>query len=266
MRLLEIKDIEEKMAGKAQAYAQGQPFPHIVIDNFLPDEIYQAICNAFPGPEADFWDRYAYGYQTKLACNKVHLLPPILRSTLQTLNSGGFLEVIENMTGEKNLISDPHFVGGGIHQIERGGKLSVHADFTEPPHYKVFRRLNLLIYLNPDWKPEHGARFELWDKAGKEKCKEVEPLGNRCVVFTTTAHSFHGHPDPLAGPVNNTRRSLALYYYQLEQPENHAGVITRWSKKESKQAGLIARMRNSLSRVFWWFSYKLAGIAGRIDT
>ena len=26
---------------------------------------------------------------------------------------------------------DPYFVGGGLHQLKRGGKLGIHADFNE---------------------------------------------------------------------------------------------------------------------------------------
>jgi len=262
--VLDVEHVRPKMAERHDRYAAGEPFPHIVIDDFLPAGLYQRICDDFPGPEASYWDRYAYQYQTKLACNLVHLLPESLRGTLYALNSGGFLEILEDLTGEKGLISDPYYVGGGIHQIERGGKLAVHADFTEPPHYKLFRRLNLLIYLNEGWQPEFGGDFELWDEAGKQRIKTVAPLGNRCVVFTTTATSYHGHPEPLTCPEGMTRRSLALYYYQLQKPAEHAGVITRWNK-EAKGMGALATLRNRTARALWWVSYKFAGLAGRID-
>jgi len=262
--MLDLETLRPKMAGLSEAYASGEPFPHIVIDDFLPTDLYRRICEEFPGPGAAYWDRYAYQYQTKLACNLVHRLPESLRATLFTLNSGGFLEVLEELTGESGLISDPYYVGGGIHQIERGGKLAIHADFTEPPHYPLYRRLNLLIYLNPEWQPEYGGDFELWDAKGKEQKKKVAPIGNRCVVFTTTATSYHGHPEPLQCPEGTTRRSLALYYYQLEAPAEHAGVITRWNK-ETRGQGAMATARNRLSRALWWISYKFAGLAGRID-
>jgi hypothetical protein len=91
--------------------------------------------------------------------------------------------------------------------------LSVHADFNVHSPLKVERRLNLLVYLNKDWKMKYGGALELWDREMKACAKKVEPLFNRCVVFSTNATSFHGHPDPVAHPQGKPRRSLALYYY-----------------------------------------------------
>ena len=260
---LQIEEIDEKMAGLSERYASAEPFPHIVMDDFLPDDLFRQLVACFPQADSPLWDRYDYQYQTKLACNLVHRFPQPIRSTLHMLNSGGFLEKLEALTGEKGLVSDPYFVGGGIHQIQRGGKLAVHADFTQPPHLKMYRRLNLLIYLNPEWEETYGGKFELWDREAKHCVKSVAPKGNRCVIFTTSGDSFHGHPHPLNCPEGITRRSLAIYYYQLQPPNaSHAGVVTRWNKQKS---GGIGGLRNAAARFLWWVSYKFAGLAGRLD-
>lgn len=75
------------------------------------------------------------------------------------------------------------------------------------------RRLNMLIYLNKDWQPEWGGELELWDKQMQQKVRSVAPVFNRCVIFSTDADSFHGHPDGLTTPPDVTRKSIALYYY-----------------------------------------------------
>ncbi|HBS32523.1 MAG TPA: proline hydroxylase, partial [Parvularcula sp.] len=47
-----------------------------------------------------------------------------------------------------------------------------------------------------------------------ERCvKTIVPEFGRCVVFSTTGESFHGHPAPVAHPEGKPRRSIALYYY-----------------------------------------------------
>ncbi|NES83473.1 MAG: 2OG-Fe(II) oxygenase, partial [Moorea sp. SIO2B7] len=48
--------------------------------------------------------------------------------------------------------------------------------------------------------------------------KKVLPIFNRCVIFSTTDFSYHGHPDPLTCPEGQTRKSLALYYYSNGRP------------------------------------------------
>jgi hypothetical protein len=41
---------------------------------------------------------------------------------------------------------------------------------------------------------------------------------NRCVIFNTTDFAYHGHPRPLACPPDQSRKSLALYYYTVGRP------------------------------------------------
>jgi Rps23 Pro-64 3,4-dihydroxylase Tpa1-like proline 4-hydroxylase len=123
------------------------------------------------------------------------------------------------LTGIQDLISDPFYRGGGLHNILPGGKLGVHADFNKHQKYDLDRRLNLLLYLNKDWKEEYGGHIELWDKNMQKCVKRVLPIFNRVVIFTTTDHSFHGHPDPLNCPNPMSRKSLALYYYTHGRPE-----------------------------------------------
>jgi hypothetical protein len=100
----------------------------------------------------------------------------------------------------------------------RGGHLKVHADFNRHPKTELERRLNVLIYLNRDWKDEYGGAFELWNEDMTRCETKVMPYFNRCVVFSTTSRSFHGHPEPLECPEDRTRKSLALYYYTKDRP------------------------------------------------
>jgi hypothetical protein len=116
------------------------------------------------------------------------------------------------------LVADSYYEGGGMHQIERGGKLAIHADFNKQGGTQLDRRLNVLLYLNEDWKDDYGGHFEMWN-ATMERCvKKVAPVMNRLVIFGTTDVSYHGHPDPLACPPTMTRKSLALYYYTNGRP------------------------------------------------
>jgi hypothetical protein len=107
--------------------------------------------------------------------------------------------------------------GGGLHQTLRGGHLNIHADFTtHHVHENWARRVNILLYLNEEWQDDWGGQLELWD-TGMQKCRDrVTPKGNRMLVFTTSFDSFHGHPDGLACPSGEARRSMALYYFTEE--------------------------------------------------
>lgn len=197
----------------SERYANADPFPHIAIDDFLPADVLDQCLKDFPAtpdPESQSYDRAQERYKTSF---NPDYLSPRVRSLFYSLNSRPFCQFLENMTGYKGLIPDPLYIGGGFHQTVNGGHLSVHADFNHHGPLNVERRINVLIYLNRDWKLEYGGALELWDTAMQGCVKRIAPEFGRCVVFSTNATSFHGHPDPINHPGNVPRRSIALYYY-----------------------------------------------------
>lgn len=163
-----------------------------------------------------------------------------------------FLKFLEELTGITNLISDPSFRGGGLHNIYRGGKLGIHADFNKHERYGLDRRLNLLLYLNKEWREEYGGHIELWNREMKQCVRSYLPKFNRVVIFTTTETSFHGHPKPLSCPEYMSRKSLALYYYTNGRPEevqgdNHS-TIFKLRPDEKIESKLILKTKKFLRR------------------
>ena len=156
--------------------------------------------------------------EVKLATDHSRVIPPFTRQVLDQFNSEVMIDFLQELTGIPGLIPDPHLWGGGLHQIERGGHLKVHSDFNWHEELLLDRRLNLILYLNPEWQPEWGGALELWDREMSACQESVLPVANRCVVFNTTDFSLHGHPDPLMCPPDRTRRSMALYYYSNGRP------------------------------------------------
>jgi len=208
---IEARSFGEELSG---SYCFAEPYPHIVINNFLPLSLIEEILELFPIEKlADdtFYESDYYGL------HKRQILPESceqrIRSIFHFFNSAPILQFLEGLTSIDSLLGDPYFHGGGFHEIFREGKLGVHADFRINEQLHLHRRLNILIYLNKNWSPDYGGNLEIWDKEMKSKVKSVMPLFNRCVIFNTDANSYHGHPDPLNTPANITRKSIALYYY-----------------------------------------------------
>ena len=202
----------------AESYQTATPFPHIVIDNFLPESVLDQVLDEFPKADGIEWQRFEAAAERKLASKSELQMGEMTRFLLYQLNSSTFIDFLETLTGIKGLIPDPHFVGGGLHQIQRGGFLKMHVDFNRHERLKLDRRLNLLLYLNKNWQEEYGGHLELWDKDVTQCSKKILPIFNRCVVFSTTDFSYHGHPEPLTCPEGETRKSLALYYYSNGRP------------------------------------------------
>jgi Rps23 Pro-64 3,4-dihydroxylase Tpa1-like proline 4-hydroxylase len=214
-----LNKLEVLAKEKAEEYKNNKPFPHIYFDDFLPLEAAEAALRDFPEPKQLAWNEFNSPTERKLAFDVVEKLPPTVRDVLYFLNSRPMLHFLEVLTGIDNVIPDPYYAGGGLHQIKRGGNLEVHADFNYHAKLKLDRRINVLIYMNKDWKEEYGGHFELWNRDMTRAEQKILPLFNRCAIFSTTSYSFHGHPTPLACPPDRTRKSIATYYYSNGRPE-----------------------------------------------
>lgn len=251
---LSVKDAIKLGENLSGDYCFAEPFPHIVIDNFLPNELIDKICDNFPKERLKGDVVFERGYE---GLHKRQVEPAncngFIREVFGFFNSTPVVHFLEALTTIPSLIPDPHFVGGGFHETSKDGKLGIHADFRINESLHLNRRINVIIYLNKDWKEEYGGNLELWDKKMQNKMHSIAPVYNRCVIFNTDADSFHGHPDPLTTPDNITRKSLALYYYTASKRvyEDTASHTTMYKARAgddavTKREVRIATMDNYL--------------------
>jgi hypothetical protein len=223
-----------------EAYVAATPFPHVVIDEFLPTEVAELCLREFPTAGINGSVTYDRAQERLKSQYNPDELSPAVRTLFYTFNSRPFIRLVENITGIKGLIPDPYYLGAGFHELSQGGYLAMHADFN---HHKVMnleRRLNLLIYLNKDWQPEFGGQLELWDDDMKNCVKSIVPLYNRCVIFSTTSRSWHGNPNPVNHPAGTTRKSIALYYY-----------TATWSDEKREHTTQFKTRRGTQDKVDW---------------
>jgi Rps23 Pro-64 3,4-dihydroxylase Tpa1-like proline 4-hydroxylase len=259
---LPLSRMRELAKSANSMYRSAKPFPHVVLDDFFDPAILETVLTEFPTPGQLPWRNFNNEYENKLFYSAEAAFGPVTRLLLYHLNSMTFLEFMSQVTGVANLIPDPGFDGGGLHQIERGGKLGIHADFNSHKRYQLDRRLNVLIYLNKDWREEYGGHLELWDR-NMTRCEvKAPPVFNRMVVFSTTDFTYHGHPDPLQCPQGMTRKSLALYYYTNGRPAEevsgkHSTLFRARREGEFVRAPWSERLRRKLKKRWhklrWYF-------------
>ena len=220
-----MPDLQCLAALEHKKYIRASPFPYGCFDNWLNPDMLRKIVAEFPelGSPGDL--KFNNPNEHKLASRGAGRFGTHTTALMNFLNSQPFLEVLSSLTGITGLIPDPYYWGGGLHEIKKGGYLKIHTDFNRHPELNLDRRLNLLVYLNEDWKDEYGGQFELWDKKMENCVASILPVFNRMVVFSTTDFSFHGHPNPLTCPEDRSRRSLALYYYTNGRPKGE--VVNR---------------------------------------
>ena len=207
------------------SYAEASPYPHAVIDDFLPAESAEQLWADFeaasdPADPAGGWKHYTHFNERKFALTDLERMPRHTQQVMSALQSQAALDFVGALSGTDSLLADPDLEGAGMHVVRRGGFLNLHTDFlthTKKPTWA--RRINLLLYLNKDWDEAWNGNLELWQPDMSACSQSIAPAFNRCVIFSTIENSFHGHPHKLSCPESRERRCLLLYYYTNEGRE-----------------------------------------------
>ena len=235
------------------AYTLNEPFPHIVIENFLDPGLALRGSKEFPPKSDPNWIQYSHYNEDKCAITELAKMPEFFNELILELNSQSFVKTLEDLTGIRQLKMDPSLHGGGLHMTKKGGFLNIHADFTAHPINRRWkRRVNLLLYFNDNWNDSYAGHLELWSRDMKSCVHRLSPTLNRCVIFNTDDDSYHGVPAPLNCPTETTRNSLALYYYTESA-----------SKAKLKPTNYRARPGESDRRMFIWLDKTLVAFYTR---
>ncbi|MBP7388949.1 MAG: 2OG-Fe(II) oxygenase [Chitinophagales bacterium] len=241
MSFIDWQNLQANSSAYRESFQEKKPFRYLVMDNFLLAEAAEKLLAAYPAPHQEVWNSTTYIHQKNKLQKSKFEAGSVFQDLFNELNSPQLTDFLTQITGISSLLGDAKLFGGGLHQSMHGAFLNVHVDFNRHPETKFYRRLNLLIYLNKDWKEEYEGAIEFWDMEQKKQLIQVWPIFNRCVVFETNEISFHGHPTPLNTPPGVTRKSLAVYYYTQDAPsgldtvpehntifKNTEGVAGRW--------------------------------------
>lgn len=213
-------EVVELFRSKRESYQTAEPFPHACFNGLVSDSLLEQVRAEFPAPDDDVWRRLeepGYSHNKMISNDFESSAGHHAQRLFRALNSSFFLQCLENLTGISGLIPDPYGYAGGLHQYTRGGYLEVHTDFNYHPRLKLYRRVNLILYLNRDWKPEYEGGLILRDKTGS-RSEEIFPGWNQMLIANIGPEAYHGFPTPLACPDGATRKSLATWYYTSELP------------------------------------------------
>lgn len=252
--------LDANMPALKSAFNNARPFRYVVIDNFLMSTGADEALRGFPPVDAEIWNRTTYINQRKKFQSSKVTYNPFFEEAFAELNGPQTIRFLTNLTGIQNLVADDDFFGAGFHQSVNGAFLDVHVDFNVHPAQKLYRRFNLLIFLNKDWRNEYGGALELWDTDTNRCVQNIQPVFNRCVIFETTEKSFHGHPSPLRVPEGVSRKSLAVYYYTelgkdaVTSNPAHNSVFKNTTgikgKLKNLLSGLIALKERMIDKLF----------------
>lgn len=231
LRLLSPETIG-RTADCRDSFVNAQPFRHLMIDGFFAKDFADRLLADFPAfdPARVKNEIYGPGWGGKVTDPMIRAIAPVYQQLFELIASRPFLDWIGEVTGIPDLLFDPAMFGGGTHENLHGQDLDPHVDFNYDEAQQLHRRLNLIVYLNHDWRMEWGGALELHSnprKPEENQCQAFNPIFNRAVVFETNERSWHGFPKIALPPEerHRSRKSISIYLYTRERPPEEIAPV-----------------------------------------
>lgn len=186
---------------------------HFVLDGLLPAEIAESIHASFPAAK-QMRLLHSRG-EMKLKFKFIKQTASLIQDIHFAIQDPQVVTLVEEITGIKKQIPDPASHAGGVSMLLKGHYINPHIDNSHDMKGNVYRTVNLLYYVSPNWKLENGGNYELWDEAVTQRII-VPSLFNRLVVMETNRTSWHA-----VNPVTcrEPRRCVFNYFFSEESPE-----------------------------------------------
>lgn len=210
-------------------YLLAKPFPYLVIDNFCDPAKLETMYNGIPRLTNKSRD-YIFAHNKFEKANYKELGPLFLEYYTDLISDemNDFLSFIAN----EEVFVDPANHGGGLHQGQKNSFLDMHLDFNyHPLRNNWYRNMNLLLYLNKDWRPDYRGHLKLVDLRSGNK-KELAVPFNRMIIQQTRAYTLHGY-DMTNFPEDQYRTSIATYAYTVHQHHVEKPRTTDWVVKDA---------------------------------
>ena len=238
-------------------FINAKPFSYVIIDNFLKEEYLEELYKNYPMID-ETWHKYNNPLEVKYAYDNLNNMPEVYKNFFYYLNSDLFIDELKEITGICNLEYDPYLHGAGIHSMPNRGRLHMHLDYEKHPYSGKERRLNLIYFLNKEWKDSWGGELEFWDNEllltpnklieGQIPNKKVniKPVYNRAVFFKTNDISWHGIPEIMSCPNDIQRKSVACYWISdLNNNKEHYRPKAKFIKRpwENDDLNILYKIR-----------------------
>lgn len=188
------------------------PYPMIVLDNFLPTSLALDLHNECETIPDQYWTNFTRNGSNMFECKELEHAP-IAYKFVNEMHSALGLDWLSKLTGIKDLVPDPYLVGAGYSRAYKGDSLKIHTDFNWNDKIKLHRMLSFIVYLNPDWKEEYGGALEFTDFNRKNTVQKIPTMFNRAVIWRYHKRGFHGFPEPIMCPEDISRNTFRLFYY-----------------------------------------------------
>lgn len=215
----------------------------VVIDNLLPESITNDIYQCFP-PISQMRLLTSFR-ERKYTFKQLNQLPALLKDITFALQDKKVVKLVEQITGIRHQVPDPSLYAGGLSTMTIGNFLNPHIDNSHNNTRELYRTLNLLFYVTPNWQAEYGGNLELWDAKVKHAIT-IPSLFNRLVLMETNRYSWHAVSPIVTNKAN--RCCVSNYYFSPYSPEkfDYFNVTSFSARPEQVFRRIVAQCDNQL--------------------
>ena len=208
------------------------------IDDLLPEDIAIELYEAFPSPEEMAIHKSLR--ENKRIAAQMDLYNPILEEIVYAFQDIRIVDIVEEITGLKEMTPDKYLYAGGISLMSTGNFLNPHLDNSHDNDRENYRVLNLLYYLTPNWDVDNGGNLELWDNGMSQPQRTIHSKFNRLVLMITNQSSIHSVSKVIA---KGKRCCVSNYFFSKKPAEasEYFHVTSFYGRPEEPLRDLILR-------------------------
>lgn len=244
--------LEPRIESLKTEFQESGRIPSCFIDDVLPEEWVESIFNAFPKP-SEMMERKSLR-EHKFVAAQMNRYNPMLEEIIYAFQDPRVVKLVEEVTGIQEMIPDQYLYAGGISLMGKDHFLNPHLDNSHDKDRNLYRVLNLLYYVSPDWNEECGGNLELWDHGPEGNPREIVSRSNRLVLMATHEYSWHSVNKVRA--IHTPRCCVSNYYFSAKPLEAHEyfHVTTFRGRPEEPVRDVLlqgdAALRSGLRKVF----------------
>jgi hypothetical protein len=211
-----IKSINTRL-NKLNPKWELHPFPHTIIDNFLPENLFKKINKEFKkdGGAKNLKKKFNSHVELNKKVFGDKDLSKLQKLPIEILGGSLITKLIQKYTGNTKITSLCQWKDYGgyfpFHTMERGGILGSHVDHSHSK-FGDLHVANSIFYSSSEWKKTWGGETILFNSFGLKIKKKIFPKPNRLIIFIHSALSFHG-VDKVKSPKNKSRSTYYMDYY-----------------------------------------------------
>ena len=205
------KILNQKEAIKNQYESTKDKIGYFWIDDLLPKELAMEIAEIFPDKTQMVLKKSLK--EDKYIGVQMDQYNPILEEIIYAFQDERIVNLISEICAIKQPVPDSSLYAGGLSMMGNKQFLQPHLDNSHDKNRELWRVLNLLYYVTPDWKEEYGGNLEVWPDGLNHDQVTIFSKFNRLAVMATHNDSLHS-----VSPVKHEgfRKCVSNYYFSKE--------------------------------------------------